>query len=146
MSTVTYSSRTRPSKRPLSNLENDPAPSRPLKRLKPSTPIHPKATTTTQKTLTQLHFNIDQTVFRTCSLCDLSYTKGAPQDEALHRAHCSRVRQGLEWGRDEERDRIRHGASVVLQVASDVKLKNTKRRGRVICFPADIGGKIGTKV
>src|SRR6266540_926728 len=103
----------RPSKRPISDLmsylgnENDTSP--PQKRLKslakPSTAKTKSKSTdrvknSTRKTLTQLHFNIDQSILRTCSLCHLSYTKGAPDDEALHRAHCSRVRQGMEWGRE----------------------------------------------
>lgn len=99
-----------------------------------------------QKALIQLHFNIDQSTLRTCSLCNLSYTRGAPDDESLHRAHCARVRQGMEWGRDEEKDKTRGSESSVVEVASDIKLKGTKKAGRVICFPANIGGKPGAKV
>jgi N-acetyltransferase len=99
-----------------------------------------------QKALTQLHFNIDQPTLRTCPLCELSYTKGAPDDEHLHRAHCTRVRQGLEWGREEEKDKMRGTENVVIEVRSDVKLKGNKKKGRIICFPADIGGKVGSKV
>lgn len=151
----------RASKRPFSDLAssftNETSLFQPSKRLK-STPKPIISTTTkkkqkdssksrNQKTLTQLHFNIDQTILRTCPLCDLSYIKGAPGDERLHRAHCSRVRQGMEWGRDEERERInlKHGSAVV-EVNSNIKLKNGKKAGRIICFPADIGGKIGLKV
>ncbi|KAF9561423.1 hypothetical protein CPC08DRAFT_688984 [Agrocybe pediades] len=105
-----------------------------------------KEKTKSQKTLTQLHFNIDQTILRTCSLCDLSYTKGAPDDEALHRAHCLRVRQGMEWGREEEKDRVRGTNDIVTEVASDVKLNGKNKRGRIICVPADTGGKIGAKL
>ncbi|KAF8156938.1 hypothetical protein B0H34DRAFT_789535 [Crassisporium funariophilum] len=99
-----------------------------------------------QKTLTQLHFCIDQTILRTCALCDLTYTKGAPDDEALHRAHCTRVRQGMEWGREEEKDRIRGGENIVAEVANDVKLKVGKRKGRIVCIPADVNGKLGAKI
>ncbi|KDR72537.1 hypothetical protein GALMADRAFT_73748 [Galerina marginata CBS 339.88] len=99
-----------------------------------------------QKALTQLHFNIDQSILRTCKLCDLSYTKGAPDDEALHRAHCSRVRQGMEWGREEEKDRMRGAENVIRELKTDVKLKGSKKKGRVICLPADVGGKLGAKL
>ncbi|KAJ7043180.1 hypothetical protein C8F04DRAFT_1207664 [Mycena alexandri] len=99
----------------------------------------PKAKT---KTFTQLHFCIDQTILRTCALCGLSYTKGAPDDEALHKAHCARVQKGMEWGREEEKEQLSAG---VVEVASSVKLKGGKK-GRIICFKADIGGKIGSKI
>ncbi|KAJ8517308.1 hypothetical protein ONZ45_g5481 [Pleurotus djamor] len=95
-----------------------------------------------QKTLTQLHFSIDTSVLRTCPICDLSYTKGAPDDEALHRAHCSRVQKGLEWGREEEREAEKAGVKVVEE---GIRLKGGKR-GRIICVKADVGGKIGSKL
>ena len=148
----------RPSKRLFSDLATSPAdenlpstfPSlkRPKTFSKPTTVARKpgqKAISKTQKTLTQLHFNIDQTILRNCSLCDLSYTKGAPDDEALHRVHCSRVRQGMEWGREEEKDRVRNGKTAVIEVRTDIKLRNNKK-GRIISFSADIGGKLGTKV
>ncbi|KAJ7771687.1 hypothetical protein B0H16DRAFT_1660670 [Mycena metata] len=94
------------------------------------------------KTFTQLHFCIDQTILRTCALCGLSYTKGAPDDEALHKAHCARVQKGMEWGREEEKEQLAAG---VVEVASGVKLKDRKK-GRIICFKADVGGKIGSKL
>ncbi|KAJ7261318.1 hypothetical protein B0H12DRAFT_1217783 [Mycena haematopus] len=94
------------------------------------------------KTFTQLHFVTDQTTLRTCSLCALSYIKGAPDDEALHKAHCARVQKGMEWGREEEKELLKAG---VVEVASGVKLKNGTK-GRVICFRADAGGKIGSKL
>lgn len=106
--------------------------------------IKPKANQ--QKTLTQLHFNIDQTTLRKCPLCDLSYTKGAEDDEALHKTNCARVRQGMEWGREEEKDGIRDGRSIILVVENDIKLMGAKEKGRIICLPADINGKIGAKV
>jgi N-acetyltransferase len=149
----------RPSKRLFSDLaspsvdENFSSTFRPLKRpktvLKPTTvarKLGTKVIPKTQQTLTQLHFNIDQTILRNCSLCDLSYTKGAPDDEALHRVHCSRVRQGMEWGREEEKDRVRNGKTVVLEVKTDIKLRDSKKKGRIISFSADIGGKLSTKV
>ena len=149
----------RPSKRLFSDLptpsadENLSSTFRPLKRpktlFKPTTvarKLGTKAIRKTQKTLTQLHFNIDQTILRNCSLCDLSYTKGAPDDEALHRVHCSRVRQGMEWGREEEKDSVRNGKTVVIEVKTDIKLRNSKKKGRIISFSADIGGKLSTKV
>ncbi|KAJ7702301.1 hypothetical protein B0H17DRAFT_913019, partial [Mycena rosella] len=94
------------------------------------------------KTFTQLHFCIDQTTLRTCPLCALSYTKGAPDDESLHKAHCARVQKGMEWGREEEKETLKAG---VVEVASGVKLKDG-RKGRIICFKADAGGKIGSKL
>jgi N-acetyltransferase len=95
-----------------------------------------------QKPLTQLHFAIDQTVFRTCPLCGLSYTKGAPEDENLHRAQCARVQRGMEWGREEERESTKAG---VVEVASQVKIADG-RRGRIISCSAECTGKIGSKV
>ncbi|PFH50089.1 hypothetical protein AMATHDRAFT_146061 [Amanita thiersii Skay4041] len=95
-----------------------------------------------KKTLVQLHFCIDKPVLRTCPSCALSYTKGAADDEALHRVHCARVQKGMEWGREEERENVKAG---VVEVAGGVKLSNGVR-GRIICFRADIGGKIGSKV
>ncbi|KAG6887823.1 hypothetical protein C0995_012370 [Termitomyces sp. Mi166 len=115
----------------------------PLKKLK--TPIKrgngardgPK-----QKTLTQLHFCIDQAILRACPRCGLSYTKGAPDDESLHRTHCSRIEKGMEWGREEEKETVK---SSVVQFASGVRLKDG-RKGRIIYFKADVGGKIGQKL
>ncbi|KAG5716850.1 N-acetyltransferase ECO1 [Termitomyces sp. T112] len=95
-----------------------------------------------QKTLTQLHFTIDQTIFRACPRCGLSYTKGAPDDESLHRTHCSRIEKGMEWGREEEKETVKNS---VVQFASGVRLKDG-RKGRIIYFKADAGGKIGQKL
>jgi N-acetyltransferase len=75
-------------------------------------------------------------------LCQFSYTKGAPQDESLHRAHCARVQRGMEWGREEEREKIKWG---VVEVASGVPLKDGSK-GRIISFRADVGGRIKSKV
>lgn len=95
-----------------------------------------------QKQLTQLHFTIDSSVLRTCPLCDLSYTTGAPDDESLHRSHCARVQRGLEWGREEERESIKAG---VEEISSDIRLKNGTK-GRIVCFRAEVPGRIGAKV
>ena len=96
----------------------------------------------TPRTLTQLHFCVDQTILRACPLCDLTYTKGAPDDEVLHRAHCARVQKGMEWGRDEEKETSKYG---VMEIHRGVKLKDG-RKGRIISFCANVGGKIGSKV
>ncbi|KAF5391734.1 hypothetical protein D9757_001807 [Collybiopsis confluens] len=95
-----------------------------------------------QKTLKQLHFCIDQSVVKTCALCKLSYTKGAEDDEVLHRAHCARVQRGMEWGREEEREKDSAGSKEVL---TSVPLKDGKK-GRIICVDASVGGKIGSKL
>ncbi|KAL4258478.1 N-acetyltransferase ECO1 [Pleurotus pulmonarius] len=95
-----------------------------------------------QRTLTQLHFCIDTSVLKTCPTCDLSYTKGAPDDEALHRAHCARYQRGLEWGKEEEREATKAG---VVTVEDGVRIKNGKR-GRILHVRADAGGKIGSKL
>ncbi|KAJ7074275.1 hypothetical protein C8F01DRAFT_971660 [Mycena amicta] len=94
------------------------------------------------KKYTQLHFNIDQSILRSCSLCGLTYNKGAPDDEALHKSHCARVQKGMQWARDEEKESFKAG---VVEVASGVKLKDGTR-GRIISFRADLGGKIGSKL
>ncbi|KAF8894483.1 hypothetical protein BD779DRAFT_1501345 [Infundibulicybe gibba] len=95
-----------------------------------------------QKTLTQLHFCIDQTVLRTCPRCNFTYTKGAPDDETLHRSHCARVQRGMEWGREEEKEKDKAG---LVEIATSVKLKDGSK-GRIISFKADVGGKIGSKL
>ena len=94
------------------------------------------------KSLTQLHFTIDSSVLRTCPLCDLTYTKGAPEDETLHNSHCARVQRGMQWRRDEERS---IPEAQVSEIATGVKLKDGKS-GRIISINADAGGKIGSKV
>jgi N-acetyltransferase len=48
----------------------------------------------------------------------------------------------MEWGREEERETSKYQ---VTEVHTGVKLKDGKK-GRIICFPADVGGKIGSKV
>ncbi|KAJ3855364.1 hypothetical protein EV368DRAFT_79708 [Lentinula lateritia] len=94
-----------------------------------------------QKTLKQLHFCIDQSIVRTCAICKLSYTKGAEDDEALHRAHCARVQRGMEWGKEEERDKA--GAGSVKEIVEVVKLKDGKK-GRIICVDATLSTLLET--
>lgn len=48
----------------------------------------------------------------------------------------------MEWGKEEEREFLKAGVD---EVATSVKLRDSTK-GRIICFPASIGGKIGTKV
>ncbi|KAI0780741.1 hypothetical protein BD413DRAFT_682400 [Trametes elegans] len=156
----TYSTRAStkpgPPSSPPSELTSPP----PAKRKRPLTDRAPEGNTPTKKTrrtklkagesskpnkqakLTQLHFSLDTPTLRTCPLCDLSYTRGAPDDESLHKAHCARVQRGLEWGKEEQREADRAG---VEELASNVKLSNGAR-GRIVCFRPDIGGKIGTKL
>lgn len=133
-----------PLKRPLaepSSLAN----TRPLKRSRTSNSDLSKVKAKTKKPqakLTQLHFAIDSSVLKTCAKCNLTYTKGAPEDESLHRAHCARVQRGAEWGREEQREATK---AAVLEIETDVKLKDG-RRGRIIAVRADSTGKIGSKV
>ena len=75
-------------------------------------------------------------------MCGLSYTKGVPDDEALHRSHCNRVQRGMEWGREERRENEKAG---IIEVASDVMLKDGTR-GRIISVRADARGKVGSRV
>lgn len=106
-------------------------------------PTKPKEDKQSEKrNLIQLHFCTDRPILRTCPLCSLSYTKGAPDDEMLHTAHCARVQKGMEWGKEEEKECTKAG---VIQVATGLKLKSGAR-GRIIHFRADVGGKIGSKV
>jgi N-acetyltransferase len=52
----------------------------------------------------------------------------------------------MEWGREEEKDGIRDGQGMILEVENDIKLSGIKYKGRIICLPADFNGKIGAKV
>ncbi|VDB82981.1 unnamed protein product [Peniophora sp. CBMAI 1063] len=136
------------SKRPLaepSTLAN----TRPLKRSRTSTSDISKSqsaksgkTKKPQAKLTQLHFAIDTSILKTCAKCNLTFTKGAPEDETLHRAHCARVQRGAEWGREEQREAVKAG---VVEIESDVKIKGG-RKGRIIAVRADSTGKIGSKI
>ncbi|KAL0070625.1 hypothetical protein AAF712_002468 [Marasmius tenuissimus] len=91
-----------------------------------------------QKTLTQLHFCVDKPTLRKCSACNMSYTKGAEEDEALHRTHCAKVKKGMEWGREEEKEDV-------VEVESRILLKGGKK-GRIVCIRADATGRIGSKL
>ena len=96
-----------------------------------------------RKSLTQLQLAFSaQPSLRSCDLCGLSYTRGTPEDESLHRSHCARVTKGMEWGRTEEKESGGAGVSVVRQ---DVRLK-CGEHGRIISFRADVSGRMGTKV
>jgi N-acetyltransferase len=126
-------------KRVVEDTENEPPTKRQMTaKMLPSR----KSEKPKQRVLRQLHFSLETSVLRTCSTCGLSYTRGAPDDESLHRAHCSRVQRGMEWGREEEREAEKAG---VEEVQSGVKLKDGKK-GRVICFKTNISGRIGSKV
>jgi len=46
----------------------------------------------------------------------------------------------MEWGREEER-----AGGKVVEVERVVGLKDG-RRGRIVCFKADVGGRLGAKV
>lgn len=113
-----------------------------LRLSKVSTQSSKKKDKGTRKQLTQLHFALETSVLRTCALCDLTYTRGAPDDESLHRSHCARVQRALEWGKEEERECVKAN---VEEVVSDIRLRNGMR-GRIVCFRAEVGGKIGAKV
>jgi len=79
---------------------------------------------------------------RTCPICDLSYTKGTQDDEALHKSHCARVQRGLEWGGDEIRESAKQG---VVEIESGIRLKDGSL-GRILAVNANASGKIGSKV
>ncbi|TDL27297.1 hypothetical protein BD410DRAFT_714021 [Rickenella mellea] len=94
-----------------------------------------------QKTMTQLHFCLETSILVTCRTCELSYTRGAPEDESLHKAHCARVQRGMEWGRDEEK--LKH--DFVEEVAEEVTLRSGET-GRIIAINATATGKVGHKL
>lgn len=94
-----------------------------------------------KKAMAQLHFCVDTSILRTCPLCDLSYTRGAPDDESLHKAHCARVQKGMEWGREEDKEM----GTTVQEIEGDVILANGEV-GRIICLKAITSGKAGNKV
>jgi len=92
--------------------------------------------------LIQLHFSIDASVLRRCPICDLSYTKGAQDDEALHKSHCARVQRGLEWTKAEVKESVGRG---VAEIDSGIRLKDGSL-GRIMTVNANVTGKIGSKV
>ncbi|KDQ20645.1 hypothetical protein BOTBODRAFT_100266 [Botryobasidium botryosum FD-172 SS1] len=91
--------------------------------------------------LTQM-FLATATSLRTCPSCQLSYTRGAPDDETLHKSHCARVKSGMEWGKEE----ARFEGKGVQVVKERVLLKGKQERGRIVAVRADIGGKVGAKL
>jgi len=95
-----------------------------------------------KQSLIQLHFCIDASVLRTCPICDLSYTKGAQDDEALHKSHCARVQRGLEWTKDEAKESAKQG---VIEIESGIRLKDGSL-GRILAVNSTVTGKIGSKV
>ena len=97
-----------------------------------------------KQTLTQLHFTIDRSILRTCAICNLSYTHGAPADESLHKSHCSRFQKGIEWGKEDEKKRDKRGMDEVV-CDSNIKLKSGET-GRIIFVKPTIGGRLGHKV
>ncbi|KAG8985148.1 hypothetical protein FRB90_004908 [Tulasnella sp. 427] len=89
------------------------------------------------KSLTQLHLSFGSSI-HTCKSCGLSFTRGSPDDDVLHKAHCIRVQRGMEWSKEDK------NASVQI-VESAVKLKDGSK-GRIICFKADAKGKLRAKM
>lgn len=97
------------------------------------------------KQLTQLHLTFGKTSLRTCPLCELSYTHGAPDDEDLHKKHCARITRGAEWGKEEARCEGRE--VTVVEEGVIVRGRNGKEeRARIVKFNANVGGKLGAKV
>jgi N-acetyltransferase len=80
-----------------------------------------------------------------CPSCSLSYTKGAVDDEALHKKHCARVQRGLEWGKEEEKEAHKAGVRVIEDLVR-IQGPTGATHGRIIAIPADVRGKIGLKV
>lgn len=114
----------------------------PAKKPRLSTPSSKWKPNAKKQSLIQLHFSIDASVLRTCPICDLSYTKGAQDDESLHKSHCARVQRGLEWTKDEMKESARHG---VVEIESGMRLKDGSI-GRILAVNANVPGKIGSKV
>ncbi|OCB84214.1 initiation factor 2 [Sanghuangporus baumii] len=94
--------------------------------------------------LTQLHFCIDQSTLRSCPLCDLTYTRGSLDDENLHKAHCSRVQKGMEWGREENKDTGWNDGTCTI-IEEDIVLASGER-GRIVAIKPAAGRKLGTKL
>ncbi|CAE6536244.1 unnamed protein product [Rhizoctonia solani] len=97
--------------------------------------------------LAQLHF-LSKTTLVTCKSCDLSYTRGAAEDESLHRAHCRRIVRGLEWTREERtlEKPIGSGTSDV-EIVEERCLLSNGDVGRIVRIRCDATkGKLGQKV
>ncbi|CAE6465602.1 unnamed protein product [Rhizoctonia solani] len=98
--------------------------------------------------LAQLHFLSSKTTLVTCKSCDLSYTRGAPEDESFHRAHCLRIVRGLEWSREERtlEKPLGSGTSDVEIIEERCVLPNGDV-GRIVRIRCDVTkGKLGQKV
>ncbi|KIM32354.1 hypothetical protein M408DRAFT_326951 [Serendipita vermifera MAFF 305830] len=110
-----------------------------------STTKHPTETKiqTSKTPLRQLTLAVSsKSSMVSCNQCSLSYTRGAPEDEALHRSHCSSVLKGSEWSREDERDALKANACTV---SSQVELVSGQS-GRIISIRASVGGRLGTKI
>lgn len=68
--------------------------------------------------------------------------KGCPRRRGATPISLWPSQRGMEWGKEEEREALK---ASVDEVATNVKLRDGTK-GRIICFPASVGGKIGTKV
>lgn len=102
-----------------------------------------KSSPTTRKPLQQLVLALSTAPsLISCPMCNLSYTRGAPDDEDLHKVHCPRVMRGSEWGKEEEREAIKANVSII---ESHVELSNGQH-GRIVSIPGCTSGKIGSKV
>lgn len=98
----------------------------------------------TKTGLRQMHLAIETSVIKTCSICNLSYTIGAPDDESLHRSHCARVQRGMEWGKEEEKELGMSDTDAFI-VEDDIIL-SSKEKGRIVAVRANVGKKLGAKV
>lgn len=136
-------------KRPLMDLLSNTAP--PLK--KPATALKKAklndkngkfGTAKTKTALRQMHLAVESSVIKTCSICNLSYTIGAPDDESLHRSHCARVQRGMEWGKEEEKELGMSDTDAFI-VEEDIIL-SSKEKGRIVAVRANVGKKLGAKV
>jgi len=77
-----------------------------------------------------------------CNICALSYMRGAAEDEALHKSHCTRVLRGSAWSRDDEHDAVRSDAYSVVSRCG----LSSGQHGRIISIRANVGGRLGAKV
>lgn len=93
-------------------------------------------------TLTQLFFDVQSTT-KSCHLCGLSYTAGVPDDERLHKRHCSRVNKGLQWTKEEERDGLRASYRIIEEF---LHVRGSKEKARIIAVDCNGVGRIGSKV
>ncbi|CAE6465935.1 unnamed protein product [Rhizoctonia solani] len=98
--------------------------------------------------LAQLHFLSSKPILVTCKSCDLSYTRGAPEDESLHRAHCLRIVRGLEWSREERTlEKPLGSGSPDVEVVEERCVLPNGDVGRIVRIRCDVvKGKLGQKV